>query len=141
MKSELSRRQAREQAFILAFERNFIDDTIENICEAAQECREFEKNDFTMQIVNTLIQNENEINNYIEKNIRGWKISRLSKVNLSILQLSICELLYIQDNINAENPTSVIINEAVVLSKKYSTTEDAAFVNGVLGAIAKGLEK
>ena len=40
-------------------------------------------------------------------------------------------------DIKAENPVSVVINEAVLLAKKYSSDKDAAFVNGVLGAVAR----
>lgn len=137
MKLELSRRQAREQAFLLAFERIFIEDSIEQICETARECRDFKTDAFTMLLIHALIDNEEQINELITKHIDGWKISRLSKVALSVLQLSICELLFVEDNTNAENPVGVVINEAVILAKKYSTVEDSGFVNGVLGSIAK----
>lgn len=137
MKTELSRRKAREQAFILAFERNFIDDTIENICQAADECREFERDKFTMKLIYTLEENKDAVNKAIEHNSKGWKIQRLSKVTLSVLQLAVCELLFIKEDIHAENPESVIINEAIVLAKKYSTADDASFVNGVLGAVVR----
>ena len=40
-------------------------------------------------------------------------------------------------SIKAENPVSVVINEAVLLAKKYSSDKDSAFVNGVLGAVAR----
>ncbi|HHZ05598.1 MAG TPA: transcription antitermination factor NusB [Clostridiales bacterium] len=137
MKMELSRRQAREQAFILAFERQFNNDTTEELCLKAEESRDFQIDDFTLQLINNLTINEDTINGMIEKNSNGWKISRMSKVSLSLLQLAICEMLYVEDITKADNPVGVAINEAVVLAKKYSTAEDASFINGVLGTIAK----
>ena len=38
-------------------------------------------------------------------------------------------------------PISVSINEAVELSKKYSTKEETAFINGVLGGVSKKVEE
>ncbi|MBQ2443787.1 MAG: transcription antitermination factor NusB [Clostridia bacterium] len=138
MKSKLSRRQSREQAFLLAFERNFNNETVEELCEAATESRDFEIDDFALGIIKRIEKNEEQINEIIEQNANGWKIKRISKTALSILQLSVCELRYSDmSDIKAENPVSVVINEAVLLAKKYSSDKDAAFVNGVLGAVAR----
>ena len=138
MKSKLSRRQSREQAFLLAFERNFNNETVEELCKAATESRDFEIDDFALGIIKRIEKNEEQINEIIEQNENGWKIKRISKTALSILQLSVCELRYSDmSDIKAENPVSVVINEAVLLAKKYSSDKDAAFVNGVLGAVAR----
>ena len=64
-------------------------------------------------------------------------MGRLSKVSLALLRLSVFQILFVQENSDAENPVSVVINDAVRLAKKYSTPEDAAFINGVLGTVAK----
>ena len=74
MKSKLSRRQSREQAFLLAFERNINHEAFKDLYETAME----------------------------------------------------------------ENPESVIINEAVIIAKKYSTPEETSFINGILGAVVRG---
>ena len=72
----------------------------------------------------------------IEKYSTKWKLDRIVKVSLAILRMSISEMLYLEDI-----PVSVSINEAVELAKKYATEDDASFVNGVLGAVAKDLEQ
>ena len=59
-------------------------------------------------------------------------MNRISKVALSALRLSVCEMLYI-----SEIPVGVSINEAVELCKKYATAEDASFVNGILGSVSR----
>ena len=66
--------------------------------------------------------------------MRGWAIHRLPKVSLAVLRLAIAEMLYIDDV-----PCGVSVNEAVEIVKKYGTSDDASFVNGVLGSIAKSL--
>lgn len=137
MKTELSRRQGREQAFILAFERQFNDDTTEQLCETAKDSRDFKVDDFSLNLLNGIADNNEEINALIEKYSTGWKLNRMSKVSLSLLQLAICEMYYVPDTTNAQNPVGVAINEAVELAKKYSTAEDASFINGVLGSIAR----
>ena len=79
-----------------------------------------------------------EIDKIIEENLKGWKKNRISKISLAILRIAVFEMLYID---NRELPVSVSINEAVELTKSYSTDKDASFVNGVLGAASRTLEK
>ncbi len=137
MKSKLSRRQAREQAFLLAFERNFKIETIQELIEIAVESRDFEVDDFVIELLNTIEANEEAINTLIEENANR-ALRRISKVALSVLQLAICELKFTDiAKTNAENPVSVIINEAILLAKKYSSPEEASFINGVLGSIVR----
>ncbi len=138
MKSKLSRRQAREQAFLLAFERNFKIETVQELIEIAVESRDFEVDDFVIELLETIESNEEAINLMIEENSNGRQLRRISKVALSVLQLAISELKFTDiSKTNAENPVSVIINEAILLAKKYSSPEEASFINGVLGSIAR----
>lgn len=62
----------------------------------------------------------------------GWKTTRMSKVDLTILRLAVYEIRYDEDV-----PTGVAINEAVELAKKFGQEESASFVNGILGTIAR----
>lgn len=79
-------------------------------------------------------KNEADIDSRIAANIRGWSMNRLSKVSLALLRLAIYEMVY-----DGKIPLGVSINEAVELAKKYGDKQDAPFVNGVLGTIAKSL--
>ena len=65
--------------------------------------------------------------------LRGWTIARLSRVDLAILRLSVFEMQY------ASLPAAVSINEAVELTRKYSSESSCSFVNGVLGSISRKL--
>ena len=60
-----------------------------------------------------------------------WSLDRIGKVDRSILRLALQELK------TGETPTSVVINEAVELAKKYSGEESAKFINGILGAYVR----
>ena len=73
-----------------------------------------------------------EIDHKIEQYSVGWKISRMPKTDISILRLSVCELLYMDDI-----PEAVTINEAVELAKKYGTDQSPRFVNAILGSITR----
>ena len=76
-----------------------------------------------------------DIDERLNKVSKGWKTSRMGKVDLSILRLAAYELLYDDDV-----PTGVAINEAVEIAKRYGGDETASFVNGILGQIARQAE-
>ena len=61
-----------------------------------------------------------------------WELSRISSVDKSILRLAVYQLKFCSDI-----PPKVIINEAIELAKKFSTSQSSAFVNGVLDAVFK----
>ena len=71
------------------------------------------------------------IDDIITKNLKGWTLPRLNKVDIAILRLSVYELMF------AETPTpgKVIANEAVELAKELSSDEAPAFINGILAGL------
>jgi N utilization substance protein B len=73
-----------------------------------------------------------EIDERIEGMANGWRVERIARVDLAILRLAVYELFY-----DKAVPESVVINEAVRLAKKYGAEKSGAFVNGVLGGIAR----
>ena len=81
-----------------------------------------------------------ELDFYIEKYAQGWKVSRISRVAMAIMRVSMYELLYMPDI-----PGRVSINEAVEIAKHYEETETVSFINGILGSFSreemKGLEE
>lgn len=81
-------------------------------------------------IINTFVDNRQEIEELISNNLKGYTISRLNKIDLSIIILAIIELKYLNDE-----PKQIVINEAVELAKKYSTEKSPKFVNGFLAGI------
>lgn len=137
-KKRLSRREERQQALELVFERQFRDDSAEEAFEDALNAGKTEISDYAKKIVLGVDEHLPEIDKIIEENLKGWKKNRISKISLAILRIAVFEMLYID---NRELPVSVSINEAVELTKSYSTDKDASFVNGVLGAASRTFEK
>lgn len=76
-----------------------------------------------------------EIDETIRQHLQNWSFDRLARVDLSILRLAIYEMLY-RDDI----PYIVSINEAIELSKQFSTPDSKRFINGVLDQLKRGLE-
>lgn len=133
----MTRHEARETAFIILFEKLFRpDDSIDEIVSSAEESDFFQVDDFILSVTGIAGEKQDEIDGMIEKNLVGWTIKRISKVSLAVLRLAVCEILYFDDI-----PVSVSINEAVEITKKYSTAQDASFVNGVLGSVSKSVSE
>lgn len=86
------------------------------------------------EIFDIILKHKEEIDQKIEEASANWKINRINKVDLAILRLAVAELLHMNDI-----PTSVSINEAVILAKKFGTDESGKFINGILGNIAHQL--
>ncbi|MBE6777195.1 MAG: transcription antitermination factor NusB [Ruminococcaceae bacterium] len=128
----MTRREAREEAFILIFEKQFNEASAEEILELAQEVRDLKPNDYIKSVFFGVYDNLLTLDNIISENAIGWKIGRIAKVALCILRLAIYEIKYMDDI-----PVSVSINEAVELAKKYATKEDASFINGILSSVEK----
>lgn len=131
----MTRKEARNQAFVLIFEKGINNESVEDILEAAKECREFleDEDGYTVKVFTGVFDNLEEIDGIITANIsKGWTISRISKVSLAILRLAIYEIKFMD-----EIPDAVSVDEAVELCKTYSVQDDAAFVNGVLGTVIR----
>ena len=131
----MTRHESRQEAFCLLFEKTFTDMDIDEIIQGATETRELSVNDFTLQLAKGTVEHLDEIDALIESKLKNWKLSRISKVSLSILRMAVYELKYL-----ADVPASVALNEAVELAKQYASEDDYSFVNGVLGNVAKELD-
>lgn len=128
----MTRKEAREEAFILVFEKEFSSDSLEDILEIDMQVRDIKPNDYVKTVFFGVFENLQNIDNIISQNAVGWSINRISKTSLAILRLAIFEMKFMEDI-----PVSVSINEAVELAKKYATKEDASFVNGILATVSK----
>lgn len=85
-------------------------------------------------VVSGVANRIDDLNAEIQKYSIGWDISRISRLARAILQLAMYEIMYVDDV-----PTGVAIAEAVRMSKMYDGNDTGSFVNGILGAFARGL--
>ena len=72
-----------------------------------------------------------ELDAAINEVSKGWKTSRMGKVDLTLIRLAVYEIRF-----EEEIPVKVSINEAIELAKKYGTDDSPAFVNGILAKFA-----
>ena len=128
-----TRHEERVEAFYLLFEQLFQkDNVVEILIEDAKDARDAEIGVYTRTLVAGVEEKREELDKIIEANLKGWKLRRLSRVSLTILRRAVYEVMYVD-----AVPVSVAINEAVEIAKEYATPADGAFVNGVLGSVAK----
>ena len=123
----MSRRKIREQIFKMLFRVEFYSE------KEYEENEPIEKPDerYIEDKFNKIIAVLEEIDKIINESSKGWKTTRMGKVDLTLIRLAVYEIKYEEDI-----PTGVAINEAVELAKKYGTDDSPAFINGVLAKIA-----
>ena len=128
----MSRKQSREFAMQLLYQMELRGnddrgDQLELAFEESERVYTNKERAYIENIVNGVFSNLAELDEVVENNAKGWKLSRLAKIDLSILRLCIYEIKY-RDDI----PFNISINEAVELAKKYGTDDSSSFINGIL---------
>jgi N utilization substance protein B len=125
----MSRKKSREYVFRTVFEKFFHEPDIEF------EDEEFvfgeEDKSFANSLSTGINDHYDELINIITTNTEGYELDRIFKVDLAILVLAVYELKF------TDTPKNIVINEAVELSKKYSTDKSYSFINGVLAKVVK----
>lgn len=92
--------------------------------------------DFVMEIVNGTWSRKEAIDGLMSEYLKGWQVSRLSKVDRQILRLAVYEMIF-RDDV----PGKVVVNEAIELAKHFGTIESGKFVNGVLGKMIQDIDQ
>lgn len=90
---------------------------------------------FAKLLISGVVENLDEIDSKIKENINNWDFDRVGKIDLAILRLSIYSLLY-----QKEIAGGIVIDEALDISKEYSSADSYRFINGVLDTIYKKLK-
>jgi N utilization substance protein B len=91
---------------------------------------------FANKIVRGTLGNLEEIDREVKRAAEHWVLERMAAVDRNILRAATYELLFMEDT-----PHAVIINEALEIAKKYSSSEAASFINGILDRIARKRRK
>jgi N utilization substance protein B len=132
------RRKARESTLQILFQLEFdtgepevVSDSYWKNKRAAKEIK-----DHSRWLVEKISSHREEIDNLIQSVSANWRISRMAIVDRNILRIAVCELLYEESMAPA-----IVINEAIEIAKKYSSEHGATFVNGILDAARKKIQK
>ncbi|NWL87399.1 MULTISPECIES: transcription antitermination factor NusB [unclassified Paenibacillus] len=92
--------------------------------------------EFVLELVNGTWSRKEEIDRVLSDYLKGWQISRLSKVDRQVLRLAVYEMVYREDV-----PGKVAVNEAIEVAKHFGTGESGKFVNGVLGKMVHEIDQ
>ena len=134
----MKRRELREHIFQLLFRVDFNgqDEMEEQVSLYVDDMKEEEivepkDETYIEEKYKKIVEKLPEIDELLEKYSKGWKLSRMNKVDLTILRLGVYEMKYDEDI-----PERVAINEAVELAKKFGGDESPAVVNAVLAKLS-----
>jgi N utilization substance protein B len=130
------RRKSREFALQLLYEMEMKGSDPKSVLERAHEEISDEGRTFAADLLEGTFRNKKEIDDLIERHSLHWKLARMAVVDRNILRLAVYELLYLHDV-----PTSVVLNEAIEIAKKFGTEDSGAFINGILDKVAKEVRK
>jgi N utilization substance protein B len=89
---------------------------------------------FARLLLTGTIENIASIDALIKKHLSNWTLSRLNRVDLAILRMSVYTLLY-----QSDIAPSIVIDEAIGISKDYGADDSFKFINGVLDAVSRSL--
>ena len=82
------------------------------------------------------VENLRQIDELIKDHAKSWDFTRIGSIEKNILRMGICEFLFFDDI-----PSTISIDEAIELAKKYADKDSKNFVNAVLDSILKGLKE
>lgn len=131
----MRKREQREHIFKLLFMTQFNsqEEMTEQLAMYFDSLEELEEKDqiYMEEKYKNVLEKLNDIDEILNEYSKGWKTSRMNRVDLTALRLAVYEMKY-----DEQVPVGVAINEAVELAKNFGGDTSGSFVNGVLGKIA-----
>jgi N utilization substance protein B len=91
---------------------------------------------FSRLLIRGTIENIAAVDAMIRAHLKNWDFSRLNRVDLALLRMSAYTLMY-QDDISP----SIVIDEAIGISREFGTDDSYRFINGVLDSIRRTLQE
>lgn len=128
----MKRRAEREIALKILYALEFNPITIEEQIDLYNQNNKDKVSDFAIEIIRTVNDNKNELDELIKTQLHNWDFERVSIIDKLLLRMALTELKYF-----IEVPAEVTLNEAIEISKTYSTERSGKFINGILDAILK----
>lgn len=130
----MNRTGLREATFLILFRSDFFENfEIEEQTDLffeGEDCFSEAEKQYIIDKVKAIVEKKEEIDEALGEISIGWKVKRMSSVDLTILRLAYYEIKY-DDSV----PHSTAIDEAVELAKNYGTEKSGSFVNGILAKV------
>lgn len=131
---KIERRQARELALQLLFQSEFAPQiSVNAFLQVYDNNFSQETIRYAEMIIKTVNEYRSKIDDKISSVSRNWKVDRMAIIDRNILRIAIYEMKISQEQLSSK----IVINEAVEIAKKYSTSESASFINGILDQISR----
>jgi N utilization substance protein B len=127
-KRRMVREKVLQALYAHEISRQPLESLFENVLTGLSKDQDLEK--FARNLVKKVIEVSDELDVLIKKKVANWEFGRLATIDMVILRMCICELLYFEDI-----PPKVSINEAIEIARRYSTEKSDKFVNGVLDSV------
>jgi len=125
---KISRRECRETAVILLYQKDLLGKDIAEILENDRLTGKV-LDDFTLKLINGVDGHLREVDNIIKEIVENWSLNRIAVIDRNILRVAIYEMLHEEDI-----PLKVSVDEAIEIAKSLGQKDDTPkFVNGVLG--------
>ena len=133
MSRRLSREIAVQTLFFLDFNPSFgMNDALEAVFSEREKVSNSVK-EYSKFLVNGTKENLQDIDDFLTKLSKQWKLSRMPSVDRNIARLALFEMKYSKEPLTV----GIVINEAVELAKIFGTEDSSRFINGILGSAAK----
>lgn len=130
----MTRREAREAAFLLLFEQGFKDAAPDETLSLAAESREMKISGFGKGLFSGTLQNLEAIDEKLDNALIKWDSDRISRVARTAMRLCVYEIMF------TDTDTQIAVNECLEIVKKFDCEESASFANGVLGGVCCALD-
>lgn len=131
----MTRRHARELALQILFQKEFMPAAnTEELFDVFRDHFSLDQELFGYGkvLVHDVLKNQAGIDELIQKYSHNWNIKRLSLIDLNILRIAVCEMVFAEQD---PTPPKAAMNEAIEVAKKYSSLEAPAFINGILDQV------
>jgi len=126
-----SRKQARRDALFVLYQHEVRGERVERLFDELREREGYAPDGFTVGCVRGVLADTGRLDATIAGFSRDWPVERLAPLERSVLRLAVFEIDA------AVTPPEVAVDEAVRLTRRYSTDTAGSLVNGILGAYVR----
>lgn len=130
----MGRKIARESTMKIFYQMDLLEDYTQESIDKFVEEENLNQEEvlYLNDIIGHFTDNRERIDEVISTYSQGWKIERISRIDLATMRIALTEILCREDI-----PIQVSINEALEICKKYSSEESSKFINGILGTFVR----